>query len=143
MFLCNECWETYDRNHDYCPKKSCDGEIFEVDDDIVPIIVALNEKGYITEYCCSGHTYVGSGYAYPRTYIKFAPPIRKELFPNPPAGFKIENAQDGSAVLDADYNPAKGLRTHAKVAKGIAKLALWVNKLSPLDESILIEGIEK
>ena len=32
---------------------------------------------------------------------------------------------------------------HAKVAKGIARLALWVDKLPPLDESILIEGIEK
>jgi hypothetical protein len=86
---------------------------------------------------------VGSGDAYPRTYIKFAAPIRKELFPNLPSGFKIENAQDGTAVLDAEYSTSKGLRTHAKVAKGIARLALWVNKLPPLDESVLIDELEK
>jgi hypothetical protein len=137
------CWEPYDRDLDYCPKKSCDGDVVEIDDDLVPIIVGLNEKGYITEYCCSGHAYVGSGDAYPRTYIKFAAPIRKELFPNLPSGFKIENAQDGTAVLDAEYSTSKGLRTHAKVAKGIARLALWVNKLPPLDESVLIDELEK
>jgi len=117
--------------------------VVEIDDDLVPIIVQLNEKGYITEYCCSGHAYVGSGDEYPRTYIKFAAPIRKDLFPSLPFGFKIENAQDGSVVIDAEYNPSKGLHTHAKVAKGIARLALWVDKLPPLDESISIEGIEK
>jgi hypothetical protein len=67
------CWEPYDRDLDYCPKKSCDGDVVEIDD---------------------------------------------------------------------EYNPSKGLRTHAKVAKGIARLALWVDKLPPLDESISIEGIE-
>ena len=57
MFLCTMCWETYDRDLSYCPKKSCDGDVVEIDDDLVPVIVELNEKGYITEYCCSGHAY--------------------------------------------------------------------------------------
>jgi hypothetical protein len=135
------CWEPYDRDLDYCPKKSCDGDVVEIDDDLVPIIVQLNEKGYLTEYCCSGHA--GSEFVDPSTYIMFVPQVKKELFTNIPAGFKLENAQDGSVVIRARYKASTLLRTHAKVARGIARLALWVDKLPPLDESISIEGIEK
>jgi len=142
MFLCTICWEAYNRDLDYCPKKSCDGEVVEIDDDLVPIIVQLNEKGYITEYCCSGHA--GSEFVDPSTYIMFVPQIKKELFTNLPAGFKLENAtEDDPVVIRAKYKASTVLRAHAKVARGIARLAYWVDKLPPLDESVLIEGIEK
>ena len=143
MFLCTGCWEAYDREMDYCPKKSCNGgDVVEVDDDLVPIIVQLNEKNYVTEFCCSGHVYNGSWDTHPHTYIKFGRYIRRDFFPNLPAGFKIEDAQDGSVVIAAEYSPSEGLRTHAMVMNGIAKLALWVAKLPPLSDSTLFDEIE-
>lgn len=35
----------------------CDGDIVEIDDEMVSIVRILNHKGYITSYCCSGHDY--------------------------------------------------------------------------------------
>lgn len=137
MYLCLVCWEAYSRELEYCPKKQCYGDIINIDDDLVPIIVELNEKGYYTQFCCSGHSYNGTEESHPRTYILFDGMIKLEYFPAPPSGFNIKNESDGRVVLDAEYHPNKVLRTHAKVAKGIAKLALWVDKLPYLDEDIL------
>ena len=135
------CWEPYDRDLDYCPKKSCDGDVVEIDDDLVPVIVELNEKGYITEYCCSGHA--GSEFVDPSTYIMFVPQVKKELFINLPAGFKLENAtEDDSVVIRARYKASTVLRAHAKVAKGIAVLAKWVEKLPQLNEDLLFGEVK-
>ena len=39
-----------------CPIKKCSSyDMVEIDDLILPIIKILNQKGYKTEYCCSGH----------------------------------------------------------------------------------------
>lgn len=50
-----------------CPKADCYGEVFEVDELMLPTIIELNKKGYITEFCCSGHW--AESFAAP--YIKF------------------------------------------------------------------------
>ena len=51
-----------------CPIASCSGYMFEIDEEMIIPISTLNAKGYITEFCCSGHinddSYGG--------YIKFA-----------------------------------------------------------------------
>jgi hypothetical protein len=142
MYLCSLCWESYDHDLEYCPKKSCQGgNVVYIDDDLVPVVVELNEKGYMTQYCCSGHA--GSEVVDPSTYIMFVPQIKKELFTNLPAGFKLENAkEDDPVVIRARYKASTLLRTHAKVAKGIARLALWVEKLPPLNEDLLFEEEE-
>ena len=83
-YLCLKCKEIYDnsitqiRKTEYvenkvkkewlmCPKSNCFGDVVEIDDLMLPIIKTLNEKGYITEYCCSGHLYENA----PRLYISF------------------------------------------------------------------------
>ena len=74
MYLCLNCFEVYSneyrydrRDYNFCPKLGCDGEVVEIDELMIPVIKTLNEKGYCTEYCCSGH--YGDGYT--NTYIKF------------------------------------------------------------------------
>ena len=50
MLVCNRCFR---------PLKDCKCNriptLVEIDDDILEHIRLLNEKGYYTEYCCSGH----------------------------------------------------------------------------------------
>jgi hypothetical protein len=49
------------------PKESFSSEKIELDELIAPAIVLLNQKGYHTKYCCSGHWYQ----AFPEAYIYF------------------------------------------------------------------------
>lgn len=56
-YLCMGCYEVYDRDLGRCPKSSCDCRVVEVDELMVPAIILLNQKGYMTEFCCSGHVY--------------------------------------------------------------------------------------
>jgi hypothetical protein len=56
-YVCLECGEIYTERMERCPKASCYGEVAEVDELMIPTIIKLNDKGYITDYCCSGHFY--------------------------------------------------------------------------------------
>ena len=91
MYLCLNCFEVYSneyrydrRDYNFCPKLGCDGEVVEIDELMIPVIKTLNEKGYCTEYCCSGH--YGDGYT--NTYIKFSEWV--ELPEELPNGFVYE-----------------------------------------------------
>ena len=55
MYLCLDCFEVYNTPFEHCPKASCDGQVVEIDELILPAIIEFNKKGYITEFCCSGH----------------------------------------------------------------------------------------
>ena len=52
-YMCNVCFKAYDVEDHKCCKG---GELFQIDEEMVPIIRVLNHKGYKTAYCCSGHT---------------------------------------------------------------------------------------
>ena len=91
MYLCLNCFEVYSneyrydrRDYNFCPKLGCDGEVVEIDELMIPVIKTLNEKGYCTEYCCSGHY----GDDYTNTYIKFSEWV--ELPEELPDGFVYE-----------------------------------------------------
>lgn len=43
---------------EYCEEGKED-EYFEVDENIALVISALNKKGYVTTFCCSGHAFAG------------------------------------------------------------------------------------
>ena len=65
MYLCLDCLEVYNTPFEHCPKASCDGRIVEIDELILPAIIEFNRKGYITEFCCSGHMHS------PYPYVRF------------------------------------------------------------------------
>jgi len=52
MYICLNCYEVYDNHlkfdrtleYNFCPKSSCDGNIIEVDELFIPVIIELNKK---------------------------------------------------------------------------------------------------
>ena len=95
-YLCLDCYEVYRMGLPYCPKATCNGDtIIEVDELMLPTILLLNQKGYCTEYCCSGHAYEG----YYSPYIVFDSFLNemlseielKELFKELPKPWQIES----------------------------------------------------
>ena len=99
-YLCLSCFEIYEKDslridefseYIFCPKTNCIGEIVEVDELMIPVIIELNKKGYFTQYCCSGHFYG----QHPNGYIMF----KKDIdIPNIPKYFKRENNKKGLVI---------------------------------------------
>lgn len=69
MKFCNRCFEIYRNglNTKYCPKQNCAGLIVDIDEQIAPAIMLLNQNGYETTHSCAGHWYDKN----PTPYIKF------------------------------------------------------------------------
>lgn len=75
--LCLTCYEildpTYmdpDANYNICPRLNCHHEMVSIDENMLPIIITLNKKGYKTQQCCSSHLWD------PNIYIDFEPGIQ-------------------------------------------------------------------
>ena len=91
MYICLNCHEVYDNNlkfdhtseYNFCPKSNCDGDLIEIDELFIPVIIELNKKGYITKSCCSSHTYK----SYMNSYISFYEDIE---LPSLPKGYKYD-----------------------------------------------------
>jgi len=65
-----------------CKVKDCYGDVVEIDELFVPVITELNRKGYITQYCCSGHV-TGNGGLHSYIYFEDYTPL-----PSLPKGYK-------------------------------------------------------
>lgn len=86
LYYCPYCHTIYDNitksNEKYimCPKGSCYGHLFEVDENMVYILDILNKKGYETVFHCAGHAYEDYSYSKEKNlfmgaYIEFAPNV--------------------------------------------------------------------
>ena len=75
--------DLYSRYEMPCPISNCNGNAFEIDDLMIPVIKVLNEKGYTTKFCCSGHYDhdVSFGYLWFEEWVEL---------PNIPKGFSID-----------------------------------------------------
>lgn len=69
MKFCKRCFEFYrdNLNTKYCSKQNCAGLIIDIDEQIAPSIILLNQNGYETTHSCAGHWYE----KHPAPYIKF------------------------------------------------------------------------
>jgi hypothetical protein len=90
--VCLDCFEIYKEeslqsdkvnNFQYCPKHSCIGEVVEIDELMLPVIIELNKKNYYTKYCCAGHYYDRS----PNSYIFFEDCVK---LPSLPEGYEYD-----------------------------------------------------
>ena len=71
-----------------CPLRNCCGEVIEIDENLYEAYKLLNEKDYMTTYCCSGHSYDEvDGCNAVNTYISFYGEVN---FAKLPIGFKLE-----------------------------------------------------
>jgi hypothetical protein len=89
IFLCDECYERYERELDSCPKLNCEGDVNEIDDFMIPIIVNLWKKGYKTKYCCSGHMNEFKDHF--QCYIMFDQEVPLNDLPS---GFKLDSERN-------------------------------------------------
>lgn len=114
-YMCLTCFQIYDdsiektktiyrgKNNEWievisCPKADClTGEVVYIDELILPVIKLLNEKGYRTKHCCSGHIYNEND-----CYVIFEAYV-KEL-PNIPEGFSLTKGEDDCLILSYDFN---------------------------------------
>jgi len=154
-YFCLECGEIYrketsflethyeDRfkSFKYCPRTKCNGEVIEVDDMFLPAIRLLNQKGYNTEYCCSGHTEENGG----NSYISFSFEnddeqeinLQKELenllpLPN---GYKFDMIDIKGYCIRRNYSTdLSTAEFHKEILKNALATLIWAENLPDISE---------
>jgi hypothetical protein len=102
-----------------CP--DCGSDVMRMDEIIAPAIIELNRKGYVTEYCCSGH--MNDDYIH--TYIKF-----KDKPVGCPKSFYI----DGLCIRAKNPHSAYcGIKRFNKIIKLNRDLYEWALSLPDLN----------
>lgn len=78
-----------------CPKRTCGGRIYTIDDSILPTIILLNSKGYTTYSSCGGH-YLEED---TEIYIEFDESIKQ--LPGKPPLFRtrVRRTESGSRLV--------------------------------------------
>ena len=103
-YMCMGCYEVYDRDLGYCPKPSCYCDVVEIDELMLPTIKMLNEKGFFTTNCCSGHIYDNGC----NIYISFHPFLLedfsedeiKDMFKNLPSEWQLTFNKNGGFAVE-------------------------------------------
>lgn len=150
-YLCLSCYNEYNREalnlnihsgYEYlCPNAKCgDISVVEIDDLILPIIKLLNSKGYMTDYCCSGHCYENKA----NTYISFYDECIPETLPK---GFYLEDEKwyqkhyikfhktDEHTCMRKYYSEDIGEYTlHKELLKTMNDLLEWAIELPDMSE---------
>jgi len=139
VLLCLNCYKVYNQKtikNNICKVKECYGDVVEIDELFVPVIAELNRKGYITQYCCSGHVAGNSGL---HSYIYFED---YTFLPSLPEGYKHD--QDIYPHIKFDEGKVSILRYFDKklnlveLSKQLYKNAIslleWVDGLPDLNE---------
>ena len=77
--MCSRCYKVYNPSYlstfklvtypkYYCPDVTCGDELIELDEQMIPVIKTLAQKGYTTLNCCASHFYENNGFI---PYISF------------------------------------------------------------------------
>ena len=140
MFVCIECWKVLDNTfvHDLdegmpCPIRGCGGAIFNIDENFIGVIQLLNEKGYATCFCCSGHIWDFPGSAQP--YIAFQADVEKQELEPLPKGWKFDN-DDEVCIIRAVYRASDPVRMQLAIYEGVNVLAEWAFGLKVKDTEL-------
>lgn len=128
--FCSDCHEVFDLNFakgGFCPKASCNGQLIEVDELIMPTIIMLNEKGYATAFCCSGHFYQADRAS--NCYIKFSEDY-SDVLGRLPEGFVWEDDN----TIRKNFAVSSEREAYFAVMETAKDLYLWAESLDDYDE---------
>lgn len=137
QYMCLNCGEVfnssylnteYDSDMIRCPKTNCPGWMIEVDELMIPTIKTLNEKGYLTKHCCSGHY---TQYTPQQAYISFLEGID---IPSVPSDFKKEIDDDGCVTIRKDFSSGKDtFKVFNDICDNAKILLKWADNLPSWD----------
>lgn len=140
LYICMSCNEVYKANlvtktfeHseiNYCPKENCSGSVIELDELIAPTIIELNNKGYVTIYCCAGHWYDDLCNAY--IYFLNNNYVPKEI----PKYFNLEKHGDVAHTIRSRFNEQTDFKSKYDFVIEINKMLLEWAKSLPENEFI-------
>lgn len=135
-YLCLDCYEIYNMHLPYCPKPLCNGHVIEVDELMLVSIRLLNEKGYYTQFCCSGHVY-----SYNSPYILFDSLLSEvledmqmdpeKIFNNLPEPWKLEDKDSfGRVYLRCNIEESKNIvKLQKDICNANMKILNYIKKL--------------
>lgn len=145
MLLCLECYELfdedyvnfeYDGDYNWCPKLDCGGNLIQVDELFVPVIIELNKKGYKTHYCCSGHIHEGhSGCigSYIYFYSDISEDIENNIKRNMPQGYEFSYMSDGGIHINKRFNSNLSKNKLLKlICENAIEMTKWAENLPDL-----------
>lgn len=135
-YLCLSCYETYEISLQTCPKTSCYGCVAEIDDLMLPTVMLLNQKGYCTKFCCSGHTYEKACYPY-ISFDSFLNEVLSEdefneVFKTLPEPWYIENNIPSMRTLRCKIESDNMIESQKLICDANLKLLDFVNTLPAL-----------
>ena len=110
----------------YCPSVECSfyfNELVEIDEMMVYPIEILNQKGYKTRFCCSGHMFSPANRMYNEGYILFDNIYK---FPSIPRYWKLEVFNDVESI---NKQLSKLTSTIKNPFTYMNSLVNWVDKL--------------
>ena len=142
-YMCFDCYEVYDdsikdlqkewMDHPRCPKASCGNNyVVEVDELLLMAVKILNQKGYITENCCSGHTYESS----PNSYIMFNDEVE---LPSLPKGYKDDldihphTFKEKTNCIRKNFIGESEVEIQKEIFESAREVLIWADSLETLE----------
>ena len=118
-----------------CPIHGCDGPVIEVDENLIPTIRMLNDKGYTTTYCCSGHPWtsvhvLGRAFA----YIAFEGDINQSELAPLPKRWKFDKDSQTGVIIRAEYRSPDIISLQREILDGTIGIAKWADGLKPRED---------
>ncbi len=124
-YVCPKCFNQLDK----CACNTSEKDLIRIDKDIQKHIRILNQKGYKTIFCCSGHAEEYAKYNFTDLYISFL--LTSENFITLPEGFYIKKQKNTFKTVMKYRFPKKLSKEefenmHKKVLDDLLK---WCNEL--------------
>lgn len=117
-----------------CPKRACNGKVYNIDDNLISTIMILNSKGFPTYSSCAGHQLeIGT-----ETYIEFSDEVKS--LPMLPEGFKLRMKTIGGVTRLSIYRKPESedpVSEHAELLDFAEILYEWA-----LNLDFNIDGME-